>query len=189
MEAMEAILTRRSIGKVKPDQVPAEIIEQILTAGIHAPNHHRTNPWRFFVMTGEGRNKLGKVLGDITQAENEGLPADELAVKVDKSSKNPLRAPVVIAVGVEPSDKGNVILAEEHAAVNSAVQNMLLAAHSFGLGTVWRTGNICYHKKVAEFFGLTEKGEILAFVYLGYPDMEPREVNKTDIESFTTWID
>lgn len=189
METLEAIKTRRSIGLVKQVPVPKELIEDIIEAGIHAPNHHRTEPWRFFVLTGEGRNKLGEVFEEITRLENEEEPLETLAAKVDRAKKNPLRAPVVIAVGVEPSDKKNVVLAEEYAAVNSAVQNMLLAAHSLGLGAVWRTGKIAYHEKVRDFFGLSEKGEVLAFVYVGYPDMEPKPAKRTPAEQVTVWID
>ena len=66
---------------------------------------------------------------------------------------------------------------------------MLLAAHALGLGAMWRTGAICYHHKVRDFFGLSENGEIVAFVYLGFPDMEPRSIERTDYKDLTTWID
>ena len=188
MDAFEAIKTRRSIGLVKQDSVPKEIIEQIIEAGTYAPNHFRTEPWRFFVLMGEGRNRLGQVFEDITKLENTDDTPESLISKMEKAKKNPLRAPVIIAVGIEPSDKKNIILAEEYGAVNSAVQNMLLAAHSFGLGAVWRTGKIAYHDKVKEFFGLSAKGEIVAFIYLGYPDMEPKPAKKTPIDQLTTWI-
>ncbi|KQU23319.1 nitroreductase [Bacillus sp. Leaf13] len=189
METIEAIKTRRSIGVVKQDPVPKELIEQIIEAGTYAPNHHRTEPWRFFVLTGEGRNKLGQVFEEITRIENADDTPESLISKVERQKKNPLRAPVIIAVGIEPSDKNNVLVSEEYAAVNSAVQNMLLAAHSLGLGAVWRTGKITYNTKVREFFNLSLKGEILAFIYLGYPDMEPKPAKKTPIDELTTWID
>ena len=63
MNVSEAIRTRRSLGKVKPDAVPQELIEQIVEAGTWAPNHKLTEPWKFFVMQGEGRDVLGNALG------------------------------------------------------------------------------------------------------------------------------
>jgi nitroreductase len=188
MDGLEMIRTRRSIGLVKQDPVPKELIEQIIEAGTYAPNHFRTEPWRFFVLTGEGRNKLGQVFEDITKLENADDTPDSLISKLEKAKKNPLRAPVIIAVGIEPSDNKNVVLAEEYGAVNSAIQNMLLAAHSLGLGAVWRTGKIAYHEKVREFFGLSATGGVLAFIYLGYPDMEPKPAKKTPFDQLTTWI-
>ncbi|MFC0559634.1 nitroreductase family protein [Halalkalibacter alkalisediminis] len=63
---------------------------------------------------------------------------------------------------------------------------MLLAAHRFGLGTIWRTGSLCYHEKTKEFFGLSDKGALLGLIYVGYPDMEPRHVKKTSYKDVTT---
>ncbi|WP_102346346.1 nitroreductase family protein [Bacillus sp. Marseille-P3661] len=189
MDIFDAIKTRRSIGKVKEDPVPKELIEKILETGTFAPNHHRTNPWRFYVLTGQGRERLGDVLAEVGMSQ---LSQDELVnnqAKIDRLKKNPLRAPVIIAVGVEPSDKTNVIIQEEFAAVHSCVQNMLLAAHSLGLGAVWRTGAQCYHPMVRDFFKLSDKGEIVAFIYIGYPDKEPPTANKTHYSQFTTWIE
>ncbi|MGG3621998.1 nitroreductase [Bacillus gobiensis] len=188
MELYEAIKNRRSIGKVKQDEVPKALIEKILDAAVWAPNHFRTEPWRFFVLQGEGRLQLGDVLADIVKDTMDDPETEENKVRLDKNRKNPLRAPVVIAVGVEPSDNPKVIVQEEFAAVHAAVQNMLLSAHAEGLGAVWRTGDICYHKKVAEFFGLPDNGQVVGFIYLGYPDIDPKEPKKTSFESYTKWI-
>jgi nitroreductase len=184
----EAIKTRRSIPLVKDEAVPSELIEKILEAGTFAPNHFRTEPWRFFVLQSEGRVKLGNVFGEITRSEQEDEHSETSKAKIERSERNPLRAPVIIAVGVEPSAKDNVIHKEEFAAVNAGVQNMLLTAHALGLGAIWRTGAICYHPKVKDFFELTENGEIIAFVYIGYPNIEPKPLKRTDYTEFTKWI-
>jgi nitroreductase len=185
----EAIKTRRSIPLVTEQAVPEHLIEKIIEAGTYAPNHHRSEPWRFFVLRGDGRNKLGKVFGEITSSQQDNPLSEESLVKIERSERNPFRAPVIIAVGVEPSERDNIILKEEFAAVSSAVQNMLLTAHALGLGAVWRTGAICYHPNVRDFFGLSENGEISAFIYLGYPDFEPKPFKKTAYKELTTWID
>ena len=116
MNILDAIKTRRSIPIVKDEAVPKDLIEKVLEAGTYAPNHFRTEPWRFFVLTGNGRVKLGETFAEITTSQLEEKDADSSKAKVERSKKNPLRAPVVIAVGVEPSDKHNVILKEEYAA-------------------------------------------------------------------------
>jgi nitroreductase len=189
MDTFDAIKTRRSIGKVKEEPVPKMYIEKIIEAAIYAPNHYMTEPWRFFVMMGVGRKKLGNILEEIARAENSSLEQEELERKAEKARNNPLRAPVIIAVGVEPSDKKNVVEIEEFAAVHSAVQNMLLTAHNLGLGAIWRTGAVAYHNKVKNFFGLSERGSIVGFVYIGYPDMDKKTPKKRGFESFTVWMD
>ncbi|MDS9471817.1 nitroreductase [Sporosarcina pasteurii] len=188
MNVHEAIQTRRSKALIEDKAVPKELIEQIIEAGTYAPNHHRTEPWRFFVLTGEGRNQLGEVFGEIIAERQDDPDSEESKKKIERVKNNPLRSPVMIAVGVEPSDLKNVILKEEFAAVNAAVQNMLLTAHALGLGAIWRTGSICYDPRVTKFFGLSEQGEMTAFIYLGYSDMEPAPLQKTDAKELTTWI-
>lgn len=189
MNVHEAIQTRRSKALIEDKAVPKALIEQIIESGTYAPNHHRTEPWRFFVLSGEGRNKLGDVFAEITKAGLSEVELEENKNKIERMKNNPLRSPVVIAVGVEPSNRDNVILKEEFGAVNATVQNMLLTAHALGLGAIWRTGAICYNPKVTEFFGLSERGEIVAFIYLGYSDMEPAQLQKTDAKELTTWIE
>lgn len=188
MNIHEAIQNRRSIPLVKHEKIPTELIEQVIKAATYAPNHHRTEPWRFFVLTGDGRIKLGDVFAEIMKSRLDDTESKDSIKKIERIKSNPLRSPVIIAVGVEPSNRNNVILKEEFAAVHAAIQNMLLTAHALGLGAVWRTGNICYDKRVSDFFGLSAQGEMAAFIYLGYPDMETNVKKITNHKVLTTWI-
>ena len=188
MDVMTAIKTRRSIGKVKPDSVPKEMIETILEAGTWAPCHHQTEPWRFFVLTGDGRKGLGNVFVQITKATMQEPISEEDQKRLEREQNKPLRAPVLITVAVEPSDNSKVFIQEEFAAVHSAVQNMLLAAHSLGLGAVWRTGGICYAPEVKQYFGLTGKAEVVGFLYIGYPDMK-KEGRRKHFSEVTKWME
>ncbi len=49
MDALDAIYSRHSVAKVRPDPLPRELIEKLLSAAVQAPNHYRVRPWRFFV--------------------------------------------------------------------------------------------------------------------------------------------
>lgn len=69
MDALEALRTRRSIGRVKDREVPKELIEKIIEAATWAPNHVKTEPWRFFVLTGDGRKRLGETLAQIAERD------------------------------------------------------------------------------------------------------------------------
>ncbi|QDH22976.1 nitroreductase family protein [Saccharibacillus brassicae] len=190
MNVSEAIRTRRSVGAVKNDEVPRQQIEQILEAGTWAPTHRRTEPWRFFVMQGEGRSKLAAALADTEAAEKGIDPSPEQREELLASAlKKVSRSPVVIAVGCEPVDSPKVIPLEETLSVASAIQNMLLEAHALGLGAVWRSGSSCYHPLMAERFGLGPNGQMLGFLYVGYPDREPGEGKREPFESKTVWID
>lgn len=189
MDIYEAIKGRRSIGRVKDEAIGQETIEQILEAGNWAPSHHATEPWRFYVMRGEGRNVLAKAYGDIAvETAKPGNSADEAELRAKQGAKA-FRAPVVIAVAVSPSTEAQVNGGEEFAAVHAAVQNMLLAAHAAGLGAIWRSGEPMYHPIMSRAFGLTDGEQLTALIYLGMPDMPVPVKPRRPIQEKTVWID
>ncbi|UJF32982.1 nitroreductase family protein [Paenibacillus hexagrammi] len=188
MNVKEAILSRRSIGKVKQDAVPEELVQQVLEAAVWAPNHGQTEPWRFWVMTGEGRKLLGRGYAEVAIAEAGDISPDEIAELRAAQEKKALRAPVVIAVAVTPTALPGVPEIEEYAAAHAAVHNMSLMAHALGLGTIWRTGAPTYHPKMKEVFGLQGAEELVGFVYIGYPEREAPEGKRTPHQQKTVWV-
>ncbi|MCP3741494.1 nitroreductase family protein [Rossellomorea sp. BNER] len=188
MDVFEAIKNRRSIGRVKPDPIDKETITKLLEAATWAPNHYNTEPWKFFVLTEDGRRPLGRTLAEITKEAMEDPSSEENEKKLKKLEDKAFRAPVIITVAVTPSDNPKAEHIEEVGAVNAAIQNMLLAAHALGLGSIWRTGKACYHPKMKELFGLADKEEVLGFIYLGYPDIPQRQSKRTPFGEKTVWV-
>ncbi|WP_113927856.1 nitroreductase [Bacillus sp. P14.5] len=189
MDIFEAINTRRSMGLVKDEPIPDEVINQILEAGSWAPSHFRTEPWRFFVLTGEGRKPLGSVLAEIAMESMDDPSSEANQKKLEKTLAKPYRAPLVITVAVEPTaDNPKVIDVEEYGAVYAAIQNMLLAGHGLGLGGFWRTGKPAYHGKMRELFGLSHKGDVLGFLYFGYPKREVPPGKRKDVNTCVRWL-
>lgn len=189
MDTLEAIRTRRSIGKVKSDPIDKQTIEKLLEAASWAPNHFHTEPWKFFVLTGEGRRKLGEAYADVAREEMDDPTTEENQKRLEREGQKPFRAPLVITVACVPSDHPDIHRIEEIGAVNAAIQNMLLTAHALGLGAIWRTGKPTYHPKMKQHFGLREQDEILGFIYIGYPDMPLRKGRRTSYQEKTVWID
>ncbi|MED0738100.1 nitroreductase [Aneurinibacillus thermoaerophilus] len=186
-DLLELIMTRRTIGKVKDDPVPREDIEKILEAGNWAPSHFNTQPWKYFVMTGNGRKRLGEAYAKIALLEKgEGLTDAETKALYEKSMNKAFRAPLVIAVACLPHEEEYVVEAEEFAAVAASIQNMLLAAHALGYGAIWRTGAPSYHPVMKELFGLGAKDRLMGLVYIGRPDMV-RESRRIPVEQKTEW--
>lgn len=181
---LKALRSRRSIGKVSDVAPDRELIWQILEAATWAPNHHLTEPWRFFVLEGDARNALGRVMGEVAAARESNPDAKERVAA--SAAKKPLRAPYVIAVGVEPSNDSPWI--EEVAAGAAAVQNMLLAADALGLGAIWRSGWIAFEPEIRDHFGLSDRGQILGFVYVGHPLAQPGSRERRPVAEVTTWL-
>jgi nitroreductase len=188
MDVIHAIETRRSIGRVKQDPVPRDLIERILESAVHAPNHRITEPWRFHVFTGKGRGELARVRAEIArlQAEAEGEDEELAAGRISRERKKAFRAPVVVAVICE-SGRDEIETLENYAACAAAVQNVLLTAHALGLGAMWRTGPVAYHDHMREFLDLEEGDKVVAHLYLGFPDMGERPRRRAPAKEKTVW--
>ena len=186
MELQIALYSRISVPKVKADPLPRELIIKLLDAGNQAPNHHRVRPWRFFVLTGAARSRLGDVMSASQRDRRPDLPPDAY----DKTRGLPLRAPVVIAVGVDqPAPDSKAIEIENVAAVSAACQNILLTAHDLGLGAMWRTGEWARDPKVIAFFGLAPEQHLIAFLYVGYPEGETKFTERPPVDDRVIWME
>lgn len=189
MEVLEAIHTRQSVGKVKPDPVPRELIQKLLSAAVQAPNHYKVRPWRFVVLTGEARARLGDVMAQVFLGKFPDLPPDLLQTAMEKERSMPLRSPVLIAVGVDAPSESKVIEIENISAVAAACQNLLLAAHALGLAAKWRTGEAARDLQIKQFLGFEPDQHMIAFLYIGYPDFEPTLPERPSYEDRTTWME
>jgi nitroreductase len=186
MPVIDAIRGRRSIGKVLPERPAREAIELILEAGTWAPCHHVTEPWKFIVVAGAEREAFGEVMAR-AKVERMIRQGKETEGEFERAKAKALRAPVIIAVGVEPSIAPKIVEIEEIEAGAAAVQNMLLTAHSLGLASIWRTGDPAYDADVKRHLGLNEQSHIIGFLYLGYPAIVPSRAKHTPAEVVTEW--
>ncbi len=185
MEIIEAIHNRYSMPEVDPRPVPRELIETLLSAAVQAPNHYRVHPWRFVVLTGDARSRLGQVMADSLLQKFPQLGPEAL----EKERKKPLRAPVLIVAGVDKTTDPRAIEIENICAVAAACQNLLLAAQKQGLGVQWRTGDPARDPLVKHFLGFEPDQLILAFLYIGFPQHEPPVYQRPGFEERTVWME
>jgi nitroreductase len=184
MELFDAIYGRQSSGKVKPDPLPHALIEKLLGAAVQAPNHHRVRPWRFVVLEGMARERLGDVMAQAMQQRD----PQTLLAALDVERARPLRAPVLIAVGVDRPAEPKVVEIENVCAAAAAAQNLLLAAHALGLAAMWRTGPAALDPLVKAFLGLSAEQHLIGFIYLGYPLSDQTPVTRPGYEDRVTWL-
>ena len=159
-----------------------EVIDRLLEAGVRAPNHFLTQPWRFVVLTGDARAELGEALAKAALREGKDPEA---------AQAKPLRAPVIIAVIERPKTAHKkVVKEEEHYATGAAIQNILLAAHAEGLAAMIRTGDAPFLPEVRAYLGVGEDETIAALIYVGYPlEDEPERplTRRTPVDEITEW--
>jgi len=183
---LTAIKRRRSIGKMTSELPDRALIERILEAGTWAPNHHLTEPWRFFVLEGSARARLGEVMAKVAASREPSAEAAHSAA--ERAAGKPLRAPWVIGIAVEPADDPSIPELEEIAAGCAAAQNMLLATDALGLAAIWRSGWITFEPEIRTFFGLSPRARMLGFIYVGFPAMPPPARSRRNVAEVTTWM-
>lgn len=188
MSIFTTIMQRRSLGKMTAELPSRAQIERILEAATHAPNHHKVQPWRFFVLTGDARARLGQVMAESLLAGLEEQDEEKIAARLEKERGKPLRSPVIIIAAAETPQQGNALEIENIEAVAAAVQNMLLTAEELGLAAMWRTGDAAYDPRVKQWLGLSTQDHIVAFIYLGYPAIPYQERQPIPFQQKTTWL-
>jgi len=188
MSVFDIIQRRRSIGKMTQQSPTREQIERLLEAATHAPNHHKVEPWRFFVLTGKARNELGEIMASSLATRLQETMGERTQAMLDKERNKPLRSPVVIVVASEHSTASNVMDIENVEATAAAVQNMLLVAEDMGLACMWRTGDGAYDPRVKQWLGLSTEDAIVAFLYVGYPAIPQTERQPMPSDTKTTWL-
>lgn len=185
MDVFTAIHSRHSVTKVKPDPLPREVAEKLLSAAVQAPNHYKVLPWRFVVLTGKARERLGNVMAASFQARFPDLPSEAL----EKERQKPLRAPLLIVVAAEKPSEPKVSEIENICAASAACQNILLAACALGLGAIWRTGDAARDVEVKKFLGFAPDQHLIGFLYLGYPEIIVEYPERPSYEDRTVWME
>jgi nitroreductase len=184
MDIIEAIRTRRSIGRLQGEIAP-EVIRELVELATWAPNHRLTEPWCFTIVAGAERERLGRFWGEIA-ATAQGFEAEQREESIRRDVGKLLRAPVLIVVSTR-TDPDPVVAEEDLAATAAAVQNLLLGAYARGLGTAWRTGRIVRDPAVKAFLGLAPTDRIVAIVNLGEPAMETPAPHARDVDGVIRW--
>lgn len=165
MDAVHALTTRTSplqLGEPAPDEAA---LDAMLRAAVRAPDHGRLRPWRFILISGAARQRLGDVLADALHRRDPNLPDQALS----KERGKPLRAPLVIVVAAKLREHPGVPAIEQTISAGAAAQNILVAAHALGFGAFWRTGAAAYDDSVKTALGLHREDDVVGFLYVGTP--------------------
>ncbi|WP_230286399.1 nitroreductase [Deinococcus sp. 12RED42] len=186
LTVLDVIRSRRTvdIGLLRPDPVPREVVEAILEAGIWAPNHGRTEPWRFTVFTGEGRARLADVFAQAYAAGTAPDRDSEAALEAQRARA--WRAPLWISLELHMPEKPKMPEWEEQAALACAAQNMWLAATAFGLVGKWVSGPVMVSPVAAQALGAPK---LLGLLVLGYPAAELPTATRAPLADKVTWVE
>jgi nitroreductase len=183
VDAFEAIRSRRMIPRVGAEPPSREQIAELLDLAVRAPNHHGTEPWRFYVLQGDERERLARAMAAaaIDGGTDEARAVEDARSKVE-------RAPVIVVFTALPSDDPKVVEQEEVVSVAMAMQNFLIGAHAIGLGAMLRTGPVAYHRSISEHLELAARERVVGLVYIGLPQADRPLQEREPAPARTTWL-
>lgn len=167
MDVDEAIRGRYTADAFGEEAPPRDLIERLIATAVWAPNHRLREPWRFAVIAGDERARMGDTVAEWLLSDANPDTPDEEQVAIARGSM--LRSPVtVVVVQCGQPDGGPVRDLEDYAACCCVTQNLMLAAHSEGLASKWVTGRMTRYPPATERLGMGEHDRIVAYVRLGY---------------------
>jgi len=166
-------------------QVHRDVIEEVLRAGIWAPTHGMTQPWRFTVFQGDG---IGTIRDHLPKWYVEFMGEGEISqTKLDKLNRRFETCNCVIGIGMVPDPNERISQEDEEWAVAAAVQNMHLMCTAYGLGAKWTTPAFMSLPSVKQTLGLPEEGKVMGLMYVGYPDIKWPESHRWPLEFVARW--
>lgn len=172
-DIMHVIKGRRSIRRYQAREVPEEKLERVLEAARWAPSWANTQCWHFVVMQDQALKQK------IQEAVSSRNPSS-LAI---------VNAPILLVVCAQlkrsgyyndkyPTKFGDWFMYD----LGLACENLCLAAHDAGLGTV--IVGLFDHARVAEVIKLPVDHEVVVLIPLGYPDHEPSPPKRRELQEF-----
>ncbi len=193
----DAIYSTRAMRRLKPDPVPDEVLASLIEAATMAPSGGNRQGWQFIVVTDpELRAQLGAVYKETGGSlftgilANPNLPDDPRAIYtaamylVDHMGD----APAIIVPVMGSAAPTNPASASAYwGSIYPAIQNLILTARDFGLGTTLTTVHKAQEERVHEILGLPDDVETIALIPLGYPKGNWGRPKRDPAATFTHW--
>lgn len=172
--------SRRTINDFHP-QLPdnwEDMLQKAIKSAMFAPNHKRTEPWRFHLLGKEAIRKVCQLNASIV-SEKKGEKAGE------KKLERWLQMPGWLVVTCRTSgdvgesmDKPDGLRREDYAACCCAVQNLCLSLHNSGMGTKWTTGPVNFDPRFKEIVDLDKNEYVVGTIWFGTPEKIPEPPGK-----------
>ncbi|MFT3684441.1 MAG: nitroreductase [Phycisphaerales bacterium] len=168
MDLFETLRTRRSaaLSSLAGPGPSAADVDAMLTIAARVPDHGKLVPWRFVLIEGDARARLGRFVTGVWKEKNAGIGETAFATGVAQWEGR-FSAPLVVAVVFSPKVSAKVPEWEQVLSCGAVCMNLLLAAKGMGFGAVWLTEWYAFDALVMKELGLREGERIAGFVHVG----------------------
>lgn len=181
------IRNRRTI---KPQQMNGKKIDdaevqKLIELADWAPTHGHTEPWRFFVFSGDA---VKQFCADHANMYRMFTPEEKymLASEEKLFQQGDLVSHMIVAA-MKRGNNPKIPPQEEMASAAASVQNFLLGVHAAGLAAYWGSGGMTYHPAMKEYLQLGEDDHILGILCLGYSDFEKAGTRIVPLSEKVKW--
>jgi len=183
-DSISRLLQRRSVpprwlGEPGPSE---QEVETLLKVASRVPDHGKLVPWRFILIEGEAKSRLGEVLACAFQADNPGASAEQVAVERERFA----HAPLVVAVVSRVVPHAKIPDWEQVLSAGAVCMNLLTAATALGYGASWLTGWAAFDRRVLEALGLKPQERIAGFVHIGTAKETPTDRDRPSLSDIVT---
>jgi nitroreductase len=182
LPVLDALLDRASIPpRLLSEPGPGEAaLELAVAAALRAPDHGGLRPWRFTIVAGAARHRLGAALADsLARRDPEGPPE-----RLELERAKPLRAPIVIAAGASLRHGHKIPVWEQEATAAAGVMNLMNALDAQGFGAMWLSSLALGDPAVKQVLGFAAEDRLLGWVYVGTPSGERPRPSRPDPRDF-----
>ncbi len=171
---------------MREEAIPEDIVESLIRCASWAPNHKLTEPWRFAILGPETRLRLAQVLLEYRLSTVREENTASAGVMHERIWNRFVRVGAVVAVSLVVNQDDARQVRDDLASVCAAIQNMQLAAWSFGIGACWVNGLVTRVSEVNGLLGLNSEYErLIAVITLGYPAEIPAAIARKDLSAVT----
>jgi len=183
MDLMTAIKERRSCRSFSPQALADGLVERLLEAAAWAPSPLNSQPWEFVIVSAEAKKQ--EILSEAERCHRWAVEASGWKWLSGYRMDFLTQAPVIVAVVGDPKKTGVDMfqteggVAYQHACA-AAIQNLQLAAHAEGIGSLWFT--FFDKDPMRRILEVPAEKAPLALVCLGYPAGDPTPVPRKDID-------
>ena len=174
MELLAALRNRHSTRLYKNQQVSDDEIRALCDAAAMAPSSMNSQPWHFYVATGDSRNKVGEIMSLTTLHLQEYIEilGAEVVERAARFYEDMGMAPVIVAVAT-PTFEDPTEQRDAYIAVGAAIENFMLLAVDSGLGVCNISAPRWVVDQLMEAFGVPEGSTIASLIIVGHPDEAP----------------
>ncbi len=170
-ELEEVIRGRRTINLYLQTPVPEQLVREAVEAATWAPNHHVTEPWRFYRLGRETVERCLDLCYDIVAARK---GPEAARFKREAWSEKP---GWLVVTCRRSSDE--LLQREDYAACAAAIQNFMLYLWKAGVGSKWTTGDITRDERFFDLLGIDPDNEfVVGLLWYGYPKITPEQKRK-----------